>query len=622
MSTTKSPEFYEYYPKLFTAFFPNIDSELVKELSSAGFLYYQSLLFLDAVIDDHDITKLTFSLAFQEEAIKKLTHIFGLDSIFWKTWNQRKKEYQQAISIEKGLSLQKSTVSFSKYKNLADLKAAFGKIAIDSMYILSGSNNKQLYENLIQSHYYFSIGFQLYDDVKDFYEDFTKGQFNWGVYQLNISLSEEERKLSPQILNKLFFIRGVGQKILKNSIQYFKKAKAVLVKYSISSLWENTISDMANTISNYLDETEGYLLILEKKIELEQSALSQNSFFNYSNVRNKTIFQGLTFIESDYRKNYQELQHIMYLSKKQGFTNSSPIQVSDVFQRAMLDDCLLHIANKYALNISDYIEKETIYWINKRRKDKVGGWSYYPDVKEIAADIDDLAQILQVFIKFDKTHLISKYCAKPINIALEERTDANGGIETWIIPRKNQTKIQQKQEYCNQTLWGTGPDIEVVANFIYALHLLKDESFKSQINISLQYVARSQLKEGYWAARWYYGVYYGTYTALRALSIQKELYKKEIQQAINFIIQNQNHDGGWGDNSGSDALNTSFALLCLKLFDKDVYKKYINAGKKYLIISQNKNGSWNAVDFIRPKAGQPYQSKVLTTAFVLKALSM
>lgn len=620
--TAKSPEFYEYYPKLFYAFFPNIDPELIKKLSVAGFLYYQSVLHLDAVIDDKDISKVPYALGYQEEAIKKLTDIFGIDSVFWMAWNQRKKEYQEAITLEKNISKKNAVVSFVKYKKLADLKATFGKVAIDSMYILSGSENKELYDTLLTSHYYFSIGFQLYDDIKDFYEDFAKGQFNWGIQQLNLSLPEEEKNLPPQLLNKLFFIRGIGQQILKTSIQYFKKAKTALASYQTNSLWEKTISDMIHTISNYLDETEGYLLILEKKIDLEQSPQTQSYFFSYSTIKNKTISQGLSFIENDYQKNYGELQHIMYLSKKQGFSNSSSIQVSDVFQRAMLNDCLWGIADKYALNISTYIEKEINYLVDKRRKDSVGGWSYYPDVKEIAADIDDLAQILQLFIKSGETGLISKFCTRPIDIALEERTYADGGIETWILPKKNQTKVQQKQEFCNQTLWGTGPDIEVVANFVYALSLLKDKKFDEPISKSLRYIAQAQMKEGSWTARWYYGIYYGTYTALRALSVNTELYKKEIEHGINFIIHTQNKDGGWGKDAASDALNTSLALLSLKLFNKKEYKKYINAGQKYLIISQDKCGGWNAVDFIRPKSGQPYQSKVLTTAFALKALSI
>ena len=50
----KSPEFYEYYPKLFHDYFPDIDKVTIDLLSKAGFYFYQSILQLDAVIDNQE----------------------------------------------------------------------------------------------------------------------------------------------------------------------------------------------------------------------------------------------------------------------------------------------------------------------------------------------------------------------------------------------------------------------------------------------------------------------------------------------------------------------------------------------------------------------------------------
>jgi hypothetical protein len=41
---------------------------------------------------------------------------------------------------------------------------------------------------------------------------------------------------------------------------------------------------------------------------------------------------------------------------------------------------------------------------------------------------------------------------------------------------------------------------------------------------------------------------------------------------------------------------------------------------KYLKVTQHESGYWNATNFIKPKAQEPYKSKTITTAFVLKAL--
>ncbi|PSD43841.1 hypothetical protein C7E23_12335 [Elizabethkingia anophelis] len=49
--------------------------------------------------------------------------------------------------------------------------------------------------------------------------------------------------------------------------------------------------------------------------------------------------------------------------------------------------------------------------------------------------------------------------------------NTEGGIETWIIPNYNLSELQKKQDYFNRSKWGKGPDVEVVANFAYALQL-------------------------------------------------------------------------------------------------------------------------------------------------------
>jgi len=96
--TEKSLEFYKHYPALFYAYFPIVS----------------------------------------KETIKILTSIYGYKSPFWDLWQQRKAEYFKAIQTEKRL-LTTPEVSFEQYSSLADEKSAFGKIAIDSLWIQSNT---------------------------------------------------------------------------------------------------------------------------------------------------------------------------------------------------------------------------------------------------------------------------------------------------------------------------------------------------------------------------------------------------------------------------------------------------------------------------------------------------
>lgn len=123
-----NPEFYLYYPALFSEYFV-VEKEKLEKLCVAGYLYYQATIFLDKVIDDKNLDLLFPSMVCQEESVKILSSLYPLNSNFWTLWNQRKMDYQKAISFEKQIS---ETPSFENYSKLAILKATFGNCAIDT----------------------------------------------------------------------------------------------------------------------------------------------------------------------------------------------------------------------------------------------------------------------------------------------------------------------------------------------------------------------------------------------------------------------------------------------------------------------------------------------------------
>jgi len=196
----KSPRFYQHYPELFSEYFPLVNSDNLSKLSEAGYLYYHSILLMDALVDDKDFSKIPDMIQLQEQAIKALCFIYGEDSEFWKYWSLRREEYFKAVEIEKKLNSE-NDVSKLIYEDLAEKKSAFGKVAIDCLYVLSNPKDNFKYDLLLSSHKYFSVGFQLYDDVKDFNEDLKKGQFNWAIYQLKRSV--DFSKIEPDNLNSL-----------------------------------------------------------------------------------------------------------------------------------------------------------------------------------------------------------------------------------------------------------------------------------------------------------------------------------------------------------------------------------------------------------------------------------
>ena len=234
----KSPDFYEKYPALFHNYYPAINTETVKQLSDAGFAFYRSVLNLDAIVDNGELQRIFTVLELQEYAIKKLSNVYPEEHNFWNVWNYRKKEYQEAVFLEKELF---ANFSEQRYIEVADKKSAFGKIAIDSLSELTENTDKELYENLIESHKYFSLGFQIYDDIEDFNEDFKGKQFNIAVYELSKKI-DFEKNTDVDMLRKLFYLTGLAFTLLQKSIDSFEKAKSFLKDQE--SGWYKTIEEM------------------------------------------------------------------------------------------------------------------------------------------------------------------------------------------------------------------------------------------------------------------------------------------------------------------------------------------------------------------------------------------
>ena len=251
-----NPKFYLFYPKLFLNK-EKVDDTFVDLLCISGYLYYQSVILMDTIIDEKDNSKYPLAIVCQEESIKILTHIFGLNSNFWSLWNLRKFEFFKAVSLQNEL-IKKKNVSILEFETLSDFKSSFGKIAIDSIFTLQNNNDKRTYDQYINSHKYFSIGFQLLDDVNDFKIDKINNQFNFAVYELSKIVNFETYNNNEQVLHKLLFIKNVGQNLLRKAIEYFESAENE-IKDLNNEPWTDVIREMKSKVINQLKITNQYI---------------------------------------------------------------------------------------------------------------------------------------------------------------------------------------------------------------------------------------------------------------------------------------------------------------------------------------------------------------------------
>ena len=611
-----SDEIYLQYPQLFANSYTTVEPKPIEFLNIAGYLYYKSVLLMDKLIDTNSIKNKAETLMIisklQEESIKYLATVFKLESPFWKLWNKRQQEYFYAMQLEKQIA---QNPSYKKYQQIADLKAAFGKVAIDCLHILSEEADKEKYTQLLQSHFHFSVGLQLLDDLYDLEEDLKNQQFNWAYHECITQLKKKEYdtdKMELSEIKKLIYVKGINTHIRKKALQEFKKSKALAQPYKAMS-WISIVEKQETQIKLAIDQIEGYMQLTAAKIQLKNAAPVNDLLPSFTSDTPEK--KALNYLLLEWQSGYSELKHLMYLSSLDGFSGKSCVHIGDIFQRAMVTNILMEAQSTLKINLQSIVEKEVGYLVQQRLKTKTGGWSYYPTCAEIAADADDLGEIMQVFISSQNEPLIKQYCQTPINILLKDRITEKDGIETWIIPKNKLTKKQQQQEYFNTTKWGVGPDNEVMANFLYGLARYDKAKYKTQILKSCEYLLNQQSSEGYWESRWYYGNYYGTYVCLRLFK-EMGIENDKLSRAFNYIKKSQQQDGGWGTDNVSDVLNSAFAILTLRLLNKQIPKSAID----YLKGKQQSDGSWEAVSFIKPRSNDPYKSATLTTAFVLRAL--
>ncbi len=603
-------DIYKKYPLLFKSFFKGIRCNDLENLCSASYFYYHSILNFDSIIDDQEVFRVQSFMNSFQNATRILYSIFRDDSGFWNKINLRNSEFAEAFQLESEFQLSDQT-DFSSFKKLAIHKSSIGKIAIDSLFFLSENSTVANYELILLSHDYFSIAMQLYDDLIDFKKDVNSNQFNWVFVLLNrkcdlsyLSVSDQEKKI--------YFLE-IDKKVLDLSLNYFNKALMVLPCQNNS--WSRVISDFSNKIKFIQNEINGQKKIAIKKSLIKKSN-ANNIFIEIPADCTKTFFNALKYIKSNMVNDYFELKHFMYLSSHDGFEDN--VYIGEVFPRTIMSIFLIKFSIKNNLNCSLFCKNEIDRIIFLRDSNSDLGWSYFKNVKQIAPDIDDLAQVLILFSLTNNFELIDKYCTKAIKVVLDNNIMDNGGIKTWII-NKTETPTNIIQKKFNK-LWGVGPDVEVVANFLYALFMLDKKKYHNHIINGCLYIAKSQTNEGFWPSRWYVGNYYGTYVCVKLLNCYKDLFNKNLLLAKAFLRKSQNIDGGFSLSSEevSDPLSTSFFLLTSKiLVNKNLS---INKAINFLILSQNSDGYWGEVNFIEPRPNSFYKSKVLTTTFCLDAL--
>lgn len=336
----------------------------------------------------------------------------------------------------------------------------------------------------------------------------------------------------------------------------------------------------------------------------------------------EVAWKGLSFLLAQARSSFREARHAMFLPRFLDFTGDRDVYYGDVFQRALIADVLCDADDVLGGALHPLIESEVDYLVDCRRRNGFGGWSYFPDLPELAPDADDLGQIVQVLVRTRRRDSLREHASEPLRVLFADCGHEDGSFERWIVPSRNRDPLQERQFAVAQARWGTGADPEVVANLLYGLVLYHAGQYADVCRRGARYLVGAQHPDGSWMCRWYFGPYYGTYACMRFLRAASPD-SPSLARAADFVRDRQNSDGSWSlsQTRNGDPLSTALALLALTYApgaaSETDRQRAVRA--RLALGSQTTKRSWASWPFIKPSGVHSYGSRTITTAFVTKA---
>ncbi len=563
----KNPPIYLYYPEVFyAAFEPDSKKKQaeIRTLNIAGYFYYRSIMGMDSAIDNEVLPKgkqkekhvlaIMCSIC-QEESIKLLTSLFQLDKKFWSKWNARRQEFLNAIIIDKQ---KREYISKEEFEKLADYKSSFGKIAIDSTFILSNSEDIELYNKLQSSHKFFSSGFQLIDDILDFDKDIINPQVNFAYQSLKEYFTKKNidySKFSDIRLNKYLYVSGIAESLIIESINYYNKALKVIEGHNIPR-WNNFINNSIHSAKSMLHQLRVYEKIVDARLNLSNENDSQNDI-------NAGLNNAKEFILKKQNKNgnWEDFGIIA--------------GVSDIWATGFILTKISDLKSNFNSNSL----KAACNYLMRNSKD--GLWGYNTNW---IADTDSTTVCLLALLL--NGHDVDEAFEKWLSSQNE-----NGSFSTY--PDKKLLKQALNSEFINYDGWTSSHNcVSALAFYL----LSRKSKTKSNIELLEKYLQSEVGKDYLWDSYWWTSGVYASSCICQALSFFKgNSIGVLVDETLKALSKNQSDEGYFIDGLGKPcAFYTALALsaYCSSHHYYSKYREHAKKAVKWLLKTQYVDGSY------------------------------
>jgi squalene-hopene/tetraprenyl-beta-curcumene cyclase len=249
-------------------------------------------------------------------------------------------------------------------------------------------------------------------------------------------------------------------------------------------------------------------------------------------------------------------------------------------------------------------------WAERRPGVRPGGWAFqyanphYPDLDDTAMVVMALDRMRKQVPTKDYDNAVAR--AREWIEGLLSRNGAWGAFDAdnthyWLnnIPFADHGALLDP------------PTEDVTARCISMLAQLGERpDTNEQMRGAIDYLRRTQLKDGSWYGRWGMNYIYGTWSVLCALNAAGlEPGDDLISNAADWLVTIQNPDGGWGEDgtsykleyhdyepAPSTASQTAWALLGLMAAGRTDHPA-VEKGVTWLARTQNQDGFWSEPRF-------------------------
>lgn len=571
----KNPTFYLSYAAIFADAFETEDQKAVQTLNIAGFLYYRFIIITDHFFDQkilkNDIDLFTYQLAAmscQEESIKLLCSLFPFPSEFWNYWDQRKKEYLWALKTEKNTKEEFNDEVFAK---MADAKSAFGKIAIDSLYIKSKKKYEDCYTRLVKSHTFFSVAFQILDDILDLKTDIVNHQPNYAHFLVLDFLEKEGISLdseNPSMIEKYLHVSGISISLLEKAIDNMSKASEIIKDISVPK-WKAIIAGQQYVLNALRTDFQIYIRYLNVKIGLSNTLKPKNH--SIKNVLNDAFeflivnFQGKVGFWDEY------------------ITNGN---ISSVWATAYINCQLNDIEEDKILELKKQAQAFILRNANPL-------WGYNPN---IPGDADSTNFSLLSLL--NNEYPLEQY----IELWLSFQ-NSDGGFSTYT---KNQTKELNKIMYQGKGKFGF-EGWEQSHHCVSAVSLLllshQRNKYLDAYTQVRDYLVKEYEINKVWKPYWWTSEIYLVAFISTALAVHPDPRLLEaLRDRVSGLLEKQNENGSFGDSfKQNSSFYTSLMIkaLCAHSFFRKQYDLNIKKAVAWTVRNQYTDGSWEATHALR-----------------------